>query len=250
MTRTEASLQHAALGLLIVNLVTIAVVLACLFAVRRASERGEDALVALADDVTRASQAQAAAERVIAVGRGYLLTQEPELLARAQAAEAKLGRTLRNIASRAPAGEERGRLEPVLASAKRYRDTFAALLSGENAPREPREIADALRRQLIPARDELVAGLDALAARRLVEVGELRAAAHTRRAIAVDLMLAVGLPGAGISVFLIWLLAVRTRTLIADRSGLIAATVRSSFGERSQPAGRLSRRAQSVGSRL
>ena len=229
---------------------TIAVVVGCLFAARGASERGEDALVALADDVTRASQAQATAERMIAVGRGYLLTQEPELLARAQAAEAKLARTLQNIASRAPAGDERGRLEPVLASAKRYRDTFAALLSGEKAPREPREIADALRRRLIPARDELVAGLDALAARRLVEVGQLRAAAHKRGAIAVDLMLAVGLPGAGISVFLIWLLAVHTRALIAARSGPSGATVRASFGERSQPAGRLSRRVQSAHPRL
>jgi hypothetical protein len=84
------------------------------------------------------------------------------------------------------------------------------------APREQREIADALQRRLIPARDDLVAGLDALAARRLVAVGQLGAAAHTRGVIAIDL----------------------------------AAIVRSSFGERSQPGERLSRRVQSAHARL
>jgi hypothetical protein len=183
---------------------------------------------------------------MIAVGRGYLLTQEPELLARAQAAEAKLARTLQIIVSGAPAGDERRQLQPLLASAGRYRETFTSLISGERAPRQPREIADALRRRLIPARDELVGGLDALATRRLAEVGALRTSAHAHRAIAVDLMLAFGLAGAALSVFLVWLLAARTRALTADNSGPIAPFVRSSLGGRAPPAQRLSRRARSV----
>ena len=171
MARPRISLERAAIGLLMVNVATVGVIVSCLLTARRASDHGENALVALADDVTRASQAQAAAERMIAVGRGYLLTDEPELLARAQAAEVKLTRILRSIVANTAAADERLRLDPLMAAAKRYRDTFGTLLSGDDAPLEPKEVAESMRKQLIPARDDLVAGLDELVARRLGQLG-------------------------------------------------------------------------------
>ena len=108
MMRAAKSVERAAFGLLLVNVVTVGAVLACLVMARRASETGDAALVALTNDVTRASQAQAAAERMVAVGRGYLVTHEPALLVHAQAAEAKLVRTLQTISSSAPPEKSSG----------------------------------------------------------------------------------------------------------------------------------------------
>ena len=119
--------------------------------------------------------------------------------------EVKLSRTLQAIVSNASTRDEPRGLEPLLTSAKRYREAFAGLLSGEAAPREPSEIADALRRRLIPARDELIEGLDALAARRLGQVEALRSSAHARRTASLNMMLVLGAPGLAATALLVWL---------------------------------------------
>ncbi len=249
MARIKISLEQAAIGLLIVNVATIGVVMSGLLTARRASERGENALVALADDVTRASQTQASAERMLAVGRGYLLSHEPDLLARAQAAEAKLTRTLRTIVSTTDDAEERQRLDPLMVSAKRYRDVFVALVSGENAPKEPRDVAESLRKRLIPARDELVVGLDALVARRLGQLQSVRSSARELRATTLDVILALGVLGVVASLIFAWLVATRARDLSSRPFGPDVSLVRGPNGARLLPAHRLSRRALSVRSR-
>ena len=218
MPETRFVFGGAAIALVLVNIATAGVVLACLRNVEHASEQNEGALVTLVDDVTRASQAQAAAERMIAVGRGYLLTHEPALLARAQAAEAKLTRTIQTIVSSASEGDERRRLDGVVAAAKRYRNAFGTLLSGEKAPHEPREVADALRRQLIPARDELVVALDGLVEQRLQRMEDLRSAGRARRARTVELMTLLGIVGVVASVFLVWTCARQGRSSASLRS--------------------------------
>jgi CHASE3 domain sensor protein len=148
MRRSVPSPRGIAIILLTVNLFTVAVVVGGVQVARNASDQGEDALVALVDDVTRVSQAQAAAERMLVVGRGYLLTEEPELLARAHAAEAKLTRTIRAITVTQRAADDRRQLDELVAKLKHYRETFSALLSGEKPTREPREIAAALKGRL------------------------------------------------------------------------------------------------------
>jgi hypothetical protein len=249
MARPRISLERAAIGLLMVNVATVGVIVSCLLTARRASEHGENALVALADDVTRASQAQAAAERMIAVGRGYLLTHEPELLVRAQAAEVKLTRTLRTIVSTTDEAEERQRLDPVMAFAKRYRDTFAVLLSGEKAPREPREVAESMRKQLIPARDDLVAGLDELVARRLGQLESLRSSARDLRSTTLDVMLGLGGLGVVASMLFAWLVATRARELGSQRFEPGVVQIRPPDGARVPGPHRLSRRPPSARSR-
>ena len=87
-------MEHATVGLVLILATTAVVVIGCFWAAQRASDRREQTLMALADDVIRVSQAQVAAERMVVVGRAYLLTKEPRLLARAQAASAKLEQTL------------------------------------------------------------------------------------------------------------------------------------------------------------
>jgi hypothetical protein len=240
MTRTKLSLEGAAIGLVIANVVTVGVVVSGLLLAQRTSDHSDDGLVALTDDVTRASQAQAAAERMVAVGRGYLLTTEPELLARAQAAEAKLLRTVRTIVASTRTEEERRGLDPLLASAKHYREVFSALLSGENAPYQPREVADAMRKRLIPARDDLTAALDALVARRLGQLEVLRSSARDLRATTVHAMMSLGVVGVLGTVLLVWVVVARARGMAPIRSGATIAYAQPPNGARDR---RFSRRA-------
>ena len=205
MGRIRISLRGAALGLVVVNVFTVAVVARGLWVAGSASDDGEDALVALVDDVTRASQAQAAAERMLVVGRGYLLTQEPELLARAQAADAKLRATIRTIVGGAPASDPAQVVNALVVTSARYRGSLSALLSGGQQIREPREVAAALKGQLIPARDELVAVLDVFAARRREQLELRRDAARARRATVFRLTSVLAADGVGASIVLAWL---------------------------------------------
>jgi CHASE3 domain sensor protein len=242
MPAVRRSLRGVTIGVVIVNLVNIAVVVGGMVTTHRASQRGEDALVALVDDVTRASQAQATAERMIAVGRSYLLTHEPELLARAQAAEAKLTRTVQSIATGAQGSDEGPRLDTVIIAAQRYRHAFGALFSGEHSPREAREVADALRKQLIPARDELLVALDALVAHRQGRLEMLRLDARDRRARALEVMVGLGVAGIFATILLVWVLVGRVRAAGPIAPEAVAAPGRPSGGARSRATQRMSHR--------
>ena len=99
MSPTLPSLKRAAVALVLLNALTVAVVVVCFESARHFQERSEEAVVSLANDMTQVSQAEGAAERMVAIGRAYLLANEPELLLRAQAADAKLGRTVQTIAA-------------------------------------------------------------------------------------------------------------------------------------------------------
>ena len=109
MSPTLPSLKRAAVALVLLNAFTVAVVVVCFESARHSQERSEEAVVSLANDMTQVSQAEGAAERMVAIGRAYLLANEPELLLRAQAADAKLGRTVQTIAASTADG---GKAEP------------------------------------------------------------------------------------------------------------------------------------------
>ena len=98
--------------------------------------------------------------------------------------------------------EERRSLEPLLASAKRYRDVFSDLLSGKTPPRDPRAISESLRKHLIPAREDLIARLESLATKKLEELDAVRAQARRGHARSLALMLFVGILGVAASVVL------------------------------------------------
>jgi hypothetical protein len=165
--------------------------------------------------VTRASQMQATAERMVAIGRGYLLTVEPELLARSQAAEAKLGRSLQTIAMGRDGSDDLS-LEPVLLSAKRYRDIFSALLSGEVVAREPREVANALRKRLIPARDDLLGELDELIGAKLGQLEAVRVSDRDERTRTMNVVAVTGAFGILASGFLLSILLAGVRAATAS----------------------------------
>jgi CHASE3 domain sensor protein len=184
--------------------VNAAVVIGCVLSARNASERSEDSLVALTDDVVRASEAELAAERMVAVGRGYLLTAEPELLARAQAAEGKLERTLQGFQRSLTASGDGDLLASSLSSAARYRERFEVLMSGPLAGQKPQAVADALRGGLLPARDQLESDLQDLVERRQRQQAEIRGTAGDWAARVIRIMVVLGALGTVGSALLAW----------------------------------------------
>jgi hypothetical protein len=210
MSTLPISLKRAAVGLLVVDVIAVALIADRLQSQHMRADGSEELFVALAKEVTRASQAQASAERMVAIGRGYLLTVEPELLARSQAADAKLARTLQAIALSRGANDDPP-FEPVLSSAKRYREIFSALLSGEVVPREPREVAYALRKRLIPARDDLLSELDGLIAATLGQLEAVRTSDREERTKTLNVIIATGAFGVLASVLLLSILLAGVR---------------------------------------
>jgi len=205
ISRATVSLRRTAIALVVTNLATGVAVVHCFLAARTAASRGEETYVRLTDDVIRASQAQATAERMVAVGRGYLLTTEPELRIRALAADAKLAKTLPTLDDSARTDpEESRRVEELNASAKHYRALFATLLSDTSIRAEPRAVADALRKRLIPAREQLVNDLDRFVMRRQSALDRLRASAHTASTRWAILFAALAFVGVALSACLVW----------------------------------------------
>jgi hypothetical protein len=198
--------RRAATALIATNLLGAVAASYCLVAARRAAHRGDDTFFALSDDVTRASQAQVAAERMVAVGRAYLLSTEPELLLRAQAADAKLTRTLTLLEQGAFDEDERRRLDDVNAAARGYRAVFATLLSDASMHGDPHLAATALRTRLIPARELLTSELDQLVGRRQASLNGQRVLAResSRRWMIAFVVLGIG--ALALSLSLVWYL--------------------------------------------
>jgi hypothetical protein len=232
MSATSTSLKRATIGLVIVDVIVLAVVVGALRSASKAADRGEEAFVTLAKEVARASQAQVTAERMVAIGRGYMLTVEPELLARAQAAEAKLARTMQTLDAGTIEADDRARLDPVLASAAQYRGIFSALLSGEAIPREPREVAHALRKQLIPARDDLIGELDEHIASRFERLEAIRSSARGERAQDLNVVVVAGAVGVVASLMLLWVLIAGARALASTESDDPASHAEPGHGAR------------------
>ena len=93
--------KRTALCLAVIGALTAQIAIALYVSSQNAAERSDAAGMDLVDDLLRASQAEVAAERMVSMSRAYLLTLEPDLLARAHAAEAKLQQTLQGLERRA-----------------------------------------------------------------------------------------------------------------------------------------------------
>jgi CHASE3 domain sensor protein len=212
MSYAELPSRRLVVILIVVQVASLAALAGALSGVHRAATGNEEQFVALATAVTRMSQAQAAAERMVAVGRAYMLTDEPELLARAQAADAKLSRTLQAIGA-AAASVDRDEGERLMDAARRYRAEFAAMLWGENGPRGRAQIVQALRTRLIPARERLLSELEELASEKLEQLEETRAASRRVRA-GSGLLLAIALLGTMTGAMLSWVAARRVWVVV------------------------------------
>ncbi len=195
MRRSTSPLEHATVGLVLILATTVVVVIGCFWAAQRASDRRERTLMALADDVIRVSQAQVAAERMVVVGRAYLLTKEPELLARAQAAGAKLEQTLQELQQEPALSKDPNLLEPALTSAARYQRAFEEMVSDPAASATPTAVAETLRTRFLPARDRLEFDLQGLIVKRQQGEAEIRESTSDWASRAIRMMLVLGVLG-------------------------------------------------------
>lgn len=203
--RPNNVVSHAALGFALVWGIAAATIFGSSVVARNAADALERTLIAYADDLGQATRAQMAAERMVAVGRGYLLTNEPDLLLRVREAEGQLDLALQSLDRGEPVPQEGNLLGEVKRSAARYRqlldDTF-----GETPATEDRQaLANALREKLQPAREDLAGRLAELVAHRQ---GLQMAARHEATRLAtrsVRVTLGLGSLALTLSTLLAWL---------------------------------------------
>jgi len=169
---------------------------------RSAFTKREQILAAYAEDLTNAYQAQLAAEKMVAVGRGYLLDPELASLQRFRAAEGKLESSLDALDEPGASKHEREILTEAKRSALQYRTMFDDVIEARAAPGATRTAL--LREQLLRAREVLGARLEELvdhkrelqdAARRTARKMDAHAFALTATVAAAGVFLAILLAG-------------------------------------------------------
>jgi signal transduction histidine kinase len=180
---------RAAFGFALVWAITATAIAASAVLARDAEDTLEQTLAAYADDLAHASQAQFAAERVVAVGRGYLLTTEPGLLARVREAEAQLDVALHALDRGDAQPTERALLQEVARSASRYHQLLEETFEASPTTEDRQSVANAFRERLLPAREELSIKLGNLVAhkQRLQQAARQKAARTAARSVRVTI---------------------------------------------------------------
>jgi signal transduction histidine kinase len=193
---------RAAIGFGLATVITAATAIGSALFARGASVRREAILAAYAGDVTRAFQAQLAAEKMVASGRGYFLTPDSKELQRFHAAEIALDRSLDDLEHLESSPQEQNLLIRTKASASHYRALFDDIIESRGHNTSARVAV--FRDKLLPAREDLGARLEELVDHKQ----ELQAAARraARRQDARNLAFTAALAGVGValSVLLAW----------------------------------------------
>ena len=107
---------------------------------RDASSRREQILAAYATDLTSAYEAQLSAERMVAIGRGYLLTPDPSALERFHDTEARLETSLEALEHADVSTRERALLAQAKRSAVHYRTMFDDVIEAPEGSGEARSM--------------------------------------------------------------------------------------------------------------
>jgi signal transduction histidine kinase len=116
--------RRAGVGFGLVTLITAVTAVGTGLFAREDGEKREHALETYADDLALGFRAELAAEKMVAIGRGYLLVAEPALLDRLGAAEQELDRALQALERPRLSARETELLADVRGSAARYREIF------------------------------------------------------------------------------------------------------------------------------
>lgn len=156
-----------------------------------------------AGDLTHAFQAQLAAERMVAVGRWFSYSSDPELMRRLRSAEAALDNALSALDRADVSSRERDLLTESRTAAARYRDVFDDLLE-KGRERDPTSMATAFRETLLPARADLGARLEDLVAHKEALQAAGRRAARRMDAQTLAFMVGLGALGVTLSLILAW----------------------------------------------
>jgi len=197
--------SHAALGFALVWGIAAATIFGSSVVARNAADALERTLIAYADDLAHATRAQMAAERMVAVGRGYLLTNEPDLLLRLREAEGQLDIALQSLDRGEAVPHEGDLLGGVKRSAARYRQLLDDTFGATPATEDRQALADALRAKLQPAREDLAARLAELVAHRQTLQVAARNEATRLATRSVRITLGLGSLALSLSTLLAWL---------------------------------------------
>jgi signal transduction histidine kinase len=186
---------------LVITVTALTAIGSALYA-RDASTRREQILTVYTTDLTNAYLAQLAAEKMVAVGRGYLLTPDATALARFQAAETQLDGSLDALDRRGISARERALVAATKRSALHYRTMFDDVIAARaNRGQTP---AAMLRDQLLPARENLGAHLEELGEHKRQLQDEARRAARTMDTHTFAFTAALGTAGVLLSILLAW----------------------------------------------
>jgi signal transduction histidine kinase len=196
---------RAAGGFALVVGIAVATALAASWVVRGSADRRERILLQYADDVTHAWQVQAAADRMVANGRGYLLTNDEAMLRQVKEAEVQLDGALAALERTGASPAERDLVAAVEEAADAYRRQFVELVDTTPATEDRQTLEQALRVRMLPARHTLDSDIQMLMAheRRVQEDTRARAALVAQRATAA--MLGLGGGALLLSAILAWL---------------------------------------------
>jgi signal transduction histidine kinase len=193
---------RAAAGFGLVMAITALTAISSALYARNASTRRELVLTAYATDLTSAYQAQLAAEKMVAVGRGYLLAPDDAALERFHEAEAQLDGSLDALDHVGVSAHERALLAQAKRSADHYRTMFDDVIESGDQPGPAR--TEMLRDRLIPAREDLGARLEELVDHKRDLQGAARTAAHRIDVGTFVFMASIGIAGAIVSLLLAW----------------------------------------------
>jgi signal transduction histidine kinase len=160
---------------------------------RNAEEVLARTLGGYADDLMHASRAQLASERMVAVGRGYLLTRDPERLARAREAEAELAGALRSLERDDLTPRDRQLLREVQSSADEYRSLLDHALDVTSRGEDLEAVVATVQEDLIPARERLDTRLEHLVTHKQQLQTAARRNAEAAAARSVHVTLGLGL---------------------------------------------------------
>ena len=195
--------QRASIGFGLITLITaVTAIGTALFARDEAANR-EKILEVYADDLAEAFQAQLAAEKMVAIGRGYLLVAEPEFLDRLNDAEEQLDRALQALERRGLSAREIELLAGVRRSAEGYRAIFDQILIAGSADARAQRVST-LREELMPRRRDLGARLEELVEHKRRIQLDARLGAHQMAARTFALALALSAIAVAFSVLLAW----------------------------------------------
>jgi signal transduction histidine kinase len=162
--------SRAAAGFGLVTAITALTSMGTAMYTRDEAAKRERILEAYADDVAQAARAQLAAEKMVAIGRGYLLVAEPDFLDRLGAAEDELDAALQALERPGLSRRERELLGDARIAAGQYRAIFDEIPIAASAEARARKHA-IFRDQLMPRRRDVGVRLEQLVAhKRQVEI--------------------------------------------------------------------------------
>jgi len=195
---------RAAVGFALATGITAVAIVASALLSRHAADARERILSRYADDLANAARVQSAAERMVAAGRGYLLTDDEALRQRLEAARVELDTVLAALDREDATTTERDLQTFVRRNATLYADRINELVRTTSANDDRRSVARTLLGDLMPLREDLDNSVEELVThkRHLKEQARDQAARLAERTVWATVWL--GVVSLSLSIVLAW----------------------------------------------